>query len=113
MTSAENKITAHLCGEQRGDVVEAVAVVVGDDQLQYGELSSLREGQVDADTEAGQRGRDPQTVTRARLTLQSSARRHVVQHVGLQQTCLLLRGEGSNRYYDVVLCTETCIYWKY
>lgn len=72
-------------------MVQAVAVVVGGDQLQDGELSSLRDVQVDTQTETRGGGeRQAQAVTVTGQTLHASARRHVLQHVRLQQTCLLL-----------------------
>lgn len=40
---------AYLCGEQGGDVVEAV-VVVGGNQLQDGKLSPLRHSQINTET---------------------------------------------------------------
>lgn len=70
---------------------EAVAVVVGGDELQDGELSSLRDGQVNGQTEAGGGGEgEPQTVTLTQKTLHSFTGRHVLQHISLQQTRLLL-----------------------
>lgn len=84
----------YLRGEERGDVVEAVAVVVGGDQLQDGELSSLRDGQVDAQTEAGGGGEgQPQAMTLTGQPLHAFAGWHVLQHVGLQQTRLLLQSD--------------------
>lgn len=74
-------------------MVEAVTVVVGGDQLQDSELSSLRHGQVDTQTEAGGGGEgQPQTVTLTGQTLHSFTGWHVLQHVRLQQTHLLLQG---------------------
>lgn len=74
-------------------MVEAVAVAVGGDELQDNELSSLRYGQVDRQTEAGGGGEgQPQTVTLTGQTLHSFTGRHVLQHVRLQQTRLLLQG---------------------
>lgn len=73
-------------------MLEAVAVVVGGDQLQDGELSSLRYGQVDAQAEASGGGEgQPQTVTLPSQALHSFTGRHVLQHVCLQQTRLLLQ----------------------
>lgn len=84
----------YLCSEERGDVVEAVAVVVGGDELQDGELSSLRHGQVNTQAEAGGGGEgQPQTVTLTGQTLHSFTGWHVLQHVCLQQTRLLLQGD--------------------
>lgn len=81
-------------------MVQAVAVVVGGDQLQDGELSSLRYGQVDAQTEAGGGGEgQPQTVTLTGQTLHSFTGWHVLQHVCLQQTRLLLQSDTA--YHDV------------
>ncbi len=86
----------YLRRKERGDVVEAVAVVVGGDQLQDGELSSLRYGQVNSQTKAGGGGEgQPQTVTLTGQPLHSSTGRHVLQHVRLQQTRLLLRGNTT------------------
>lgn len=94
----EDKLPAaaavYLRGEERGDVVEAVAVVVGGDQLQDGKLSSLRDSQVDAQTEAGGGGEgQPQAMTLTGQPLHAFAGRHVLQHVGLQQTRLFLQSD--------------------
>lgn len=44
-------LSTYLCGEKRGDVVQAVAVVVCGHQLQHSELSPGRYGQVDGQTQ--------------------------------------------------------------
>lgn len=70
---------------------KAVSVVVCRNQLQHGELSSGRYGQVKAQTQAGDGGVcEPQAVALTRQTPHSFTGRHVVQHVDLQQTRLLL-----------------------
>lgn len=97
----------YLRGEERGDVVQAVAAVFRGDQLQDDELSPLRDGQVDTHTEAGGGGEDqPQTVTLTRETLHPFTGRHVLQHVCLQQTRLLLQDDTAQvlvRQEDSVL----------
>lgn len=88
----------YLRGEEGRDVVEAVAVVVGGDELQDGELSSLRYSQVDAQAEASGGGEgQPQPVTLPGQALHSFTGRHVFQHVRLQQTCLLLQHRVETR----------------
>lgn len=76
-------------------MVEAVAVVVSSDQLQDGELSPLRYGQVDAQTKAGGGGEgQPQAVTLTGQTPHSFTGRHVLQHVRFQQTRLILQADA-------------------
>lgn len=95
----------YLCSEEGRDVVQAVAVVVGGNQLQDGELPSLRYGQVNTQTETGGGGEgQPQTVTLTGQTLHSFTGWHVLQHVRLQQAGLLLRGTHNKySFYNAVL----------
>lgn len=80
-------------------MLQAVAVVVGGNELQDGELSSLRYGQVNGQTEAGGGGEgEPQTVTLTQQALHSFTGWHVLQHVHLQQTRLLLQ-TGSQHVF--------------
>ena len=74
-----------LSGEERGDVVHAVAVVVGGDQLEHGELPALRGGQVNGQTQAcggGEGHTQPVALTGGPPPAFTCW--HVLQHVSLQ-----------------------------
>lgn len=72
-------------------MLQAVAIVVGAHQLKDGELSLMRDSQVNAEAEAGGGGEgQPQAVTLTRKALHTSAGRHVVQNVYFQKARLLL-----------------------
>ena len=81
----------HLCGEQGGEVVQAVAVVVGY-QLQHTELAALGQAEVDAQAQAGGGGKgEAQPVALPRHTLHlATAHRQVLQHVSHHQAHLFL-----------------------
>ena len=80
-----------LRGEERGDVVHAVAVVVGGHQLEHGELAALGGGQVNGQTQACGGGEGhPQPVALPGGPPPAFTRWHVLQHVRLHQAGLLL-----------------------
>lgn len=84
-------LLVYLCGEQRGDVVKAVAVVSGN-QLQDSKLSPLRYSQINTETKTSGGGEgQPQTVALPSQTPHTFTGWHVLQHVCFQQTCLLLQ----------------------
>lgn len=67
-------------------MVQAVTVVVGGDQLEHSELSTLGRGQVDGKTQArGGREGNAQPVALTSSTPPAFTSRHVLQHVSLHQ----------------------------
>lgn len=100
-------------------MVEAVAIVVGGNQLQDGELAPEWDGQVDAQTEAGGGGEgQPETGAVTSQTPHSFTGRHVVQHVCLQQARLLLHGAQQRCYfnetntYEYLCSVVSQLYWR-
>lgn len=96
-------------------MVEAVAIVVGGNQLQDGELAPEWDGQVDAQTEAGGGGEgQPETGAVTSQTPHSFTGRHVVQHVCLQQARLLLHGAQQRCYFNETphTCVVSQLYWR-
>lgn len=81
----------YLCSKERRHVLQAVAVVFSSDQLQDGELSTLRCGQVN--THAQPRGigeAQAEAMTLTRHPWRTFNGWHEIQHVQLQETDLIL-----------------------
>lgn len=82
-------------------MVKAVAVVRGN-QLEDRKLSPLRYRQINAETKASGGGEgQPQTVTLPSQTPHAFGGRHVLQHVRLQQTRLLLQSNTEPAQWSV------------